>query len=128
MDTWRDLAIDAVAYNIERRLPEGDPLRKLVGRFRALLLENPEASADSVAESQESVFPLGDMVIQAGRDLKTCARCKEAKPIDNFGFMKAGKDGRNYYCRECVAAQSKAKYKQRQNGAESAPALEDVTV
>lgn len=49
MDTWRDLAIDSVAYNIERRLPEGDPLRKMIDRFRNLAKsESGNAPIESV--------------------------------------------------------------------------------
>lgn len=34
---------------------------------------------------------------------KTCSKCGEAKPLDEFNKDKKGKYGRQVYCRSCVA-------------------------
>lgn len=33
--------------------------------------------------------------------MKTCKRCKEEKPLDQFGKNMHQEDGLNYYCKEC---------------------------
>ena len=34
---------------------------------------------------------------------KRCARCKQIKPVDNFGKCRSRKDGLQPYCKECIA-------------------------
>lgn len=38
--------------------------------------------------------------------MKRCPRCKQEKPIDDFGNNRRTPDGKNYYCRECVRKRS----------------------
>lgn len=33
--------------------------------------------------------------------MKTCSRCKEAKPLEDFANQKSSKDGKQYWCRAC---------------------------
>lgn len=33
--------------------------------------------------------------------MKTCNRCKEEKPLEEFGKRKDSPDGRKYYCKSC---------------------------
>lgn len=42
--------------------------------------------------------------------MKTCARCKEDKPVTEYGKRKAAADGLHPYCRGCVRASNKASY------------------
>lgn len=47
---------------------------------------------------------------------KRCSKCGETKLIDNFGFQKRRKDGRNPWCRACKSIAGKeyeARYKER---------------
>lgn len=41
---------------------------------------------------------------------KTCSRCKHLKPIDEFGYCRGKKDGRQSACRPCVAERSRERY------------------
>lgn len=43
-------------------------------------------------------------------EMKQCARCGEQKPLEAFAKNRSMKDGLHYYCRECIAAYSKARY------------------
>lgn len=36
--------------------------------------------------------------------MKTCAKCKESKPLESFYRQAKSADGRGSYCRECAAA------------------------
>lgn len=38
---------------------------------------------------------------------KRCSRCGESKPLEAFNKSSKHKDGRQGYCRDCVAAYSK---------------------
>lgn len=40
---------------------------------------------------------------------KTCYKCKEEKPLDNFYRMPTKKDGRHSYCKKCHNAKAKIK-------------------
>lgn len=35
-------------------------------------------------------------------DVKKCSRCKIVKPLEEFHRDKNLRDGRNYYCKECI--------------------------
>lgn len=39
--------------------------------------------------------------------MKTCAKCKVEKPIDNFGFKSRSKDGYNGVCKSCKRIQDR---------------------
>lgn len=41
---------------------------------------------------------------------KVCTRCKEEKPLDNFGKQSKNKDGLMYICKSCVSEYHKARY------------------
>lgn len=43
-------------------------------------------------------------------DMKTCNKCKETKPLDDFSNKKSTKDGKNTWCRACMSASSKSWY------------------
>lgn len=52
---------------------------------------------------------------------KTCSRCKETKPVDQFGKNKSTPDGLSYYCKAC----QKARYREKaakKTGAPKTPA------
>lgn len=38
---------------------------------------------------------------------KTCIRCSVEQPIENFYKNKATKDGKHYYCKDCVQIDNK---------------------
>lgn len=42
--------------------------------------------------------------------MKRCSRCKHLKPIDEFGYSRGKKDGRQSACRPCVAERSRERY------------------
>ncbi len=41
---------------------------------------------------------------------KFCSMCNKELPIESFGIRRASKDGKNSYCRKCLAALKKSKY------------------
>ena len=41
---------------------------------------------------------------------KTCTRCRNEKPITEFGFRKDRPDGRNDMCRPCARAARQKNY------------------
>jgi len=41
--------------------------------------------------------------------MKTCRRCRTAKPIEDFCIKRDAKDGRSNFCRQCAAAESHAR-------------------
>ena len=41
---------------------------------------------------------------------KTCCKCKERKPLSEFGRYSRSKDGYSYRCRECSRAYSRNQY------------------
>ena len=45
--------------------------------------------------------------------MKHCIRCGEAKPLAEFFRKKAARDGRHSYCRPCVAAHGRQRYRER---------------
>jgi hypothetical protein len=40
--------------------------------------------------------------------MKTCAKCTQTKPLDDFYNFKKNSDGKQQYCKECQKAISKA--------------------
>lgn len=44
-------------------------------------------------------------------DMKTCGRCKQTKPLDEFGANKRNPDGLNRYCKECAREQLRESYR-----------------
>lgn len=42
---------------------------------------------------------------------KTCARCREMKPVEAFAVDRSRRDGRTYWCRDCRNARSRAKHR-----------------
>ena len=34
--------------------------------------------------------------------MKTCSKCQEAKPLDQFHQAKRNADGKSYYCKACT--------------------------
>lgn len=46
-------------------------------------------------------------------ELKCCRRCRQSKPISAFSRDRSRKDGRRGQCKECDAAASKARSRQR---------------
>lgn len=42
--------------------------------------------------------------------MKRCARCRQLKPVDEFGYKTTGLPTRVSYCRPCVRARSKEHY------------------
>lgn len=40
-------------------------------------------------------------------DTKTCMKCKAVKPLDEFLQNSRCKDGRNYYCKECLRSKGR---------------------
>ena len=59
--------------------------------------------------------------------MKTCSRCKEEKPLDQFNRDRMVTDGRQRYCKACMKAYNRtpkrkvvrARYKASDNGMES---------
>ncbi len=41
--------------------------------------------------------------------MKTCARCKLQKPLEDFHKAKRPKDGRRCYCKECTLVENRAR-------------------
>lgn len=41
-------------------------------------------------------------------DEKTCTKCGETKPLDEFSRDKSRRDGRSFYCKSCVSAYRRA--------------------
>ncbi|QNL30547.1 HNH endonuclease [Gordonia phage SpeedDemon] len=39
--------------------------------------------------------------------MKTCSRCGEAKPADDFHRDRRAKDGRSYHCKECAKSRAR---------------------
>ena len=48
--------------------------------------------------------------------MKICTRCKVEKPLDCFGYRKAGKDSRHSGCKDCLNAISRKKWAENKNG------------
>lgn len=42
--------------------------------------------------------------------MKTCSKCKEIKPLDDFGNLKSTKDGKARRCKECNNAYARRGY------------------
>ena len=42
--------------------------------------------------------------------MKTCTKCRESKPIEQFGKDSKAKDGKFYWCKECARAHDRAYY------------------
>lgn len=38
--------------------------------------------------------------------MKICSKCKETKPFEDFGKLKASKDGLHYKCKKCIATEN----------------------
>lgn len=34
--------------------------------------------------------------------MKTCTKCKESKPLDQFNTVKRNADGKHYWCKACL--------------------------
>lgn len=61
-DYWRDLALEAILANIERRLPEGDSARALVTKARKGLRGNFGADATANAPADTSRPSLTEVI------------------------------------------------------------------
>jgi len=40
---------------------------------------------------------------------KTCSKCKQEKPLDEFHKYKKAKDGLSYWCKQCMKENKKPK-------------------
>ena len=47
--------------------------------------------------------------------MRTCIRCKEDKPFDEFYINRRRKDGRNSYCKECEKLYRREYYKENKH-------------
>lgn len=45
---------------------------------------------------------------------KTCTKCGQAKPLDEFNWQRSNKDGRQGRCKACVDAQNRKWYRENQ--------------
>lgn len=45
--------------------------------------------------------------IEHQKTTKVCARCKQEKPLSEFGVKKRTKDGLNPYCKDCIREYTK---------------------
>lgn len=45
--------------------------------------------------------------------MKTCSKCGESKPVDDFGLDRSAKDGRRYHCRQCARQYARDYYRRR---------------
>ena len=46
-------------------------------------------------------------------DQYICAKCKQEKPINDFGLDRRISRGRKYSCKECVNSERRGKYKEQ---------------
>jgi hypothetical protein len=49
------------------------------------------------------------------KDMKTCSRCKQLYPLDNFNKKKGTRDGLQSWCRDCNKARSRRYYAEHRN-------------
>jgi hypothetical protein len=45
---------------------------------------------------------IGGSIPSASAKMKTCSRCRSQKPLEDFGFRKAGATARRSICKKCV--------------------------
>lgn len=49
-------------------------------------------------------------------DYKSCGRCGQSKPVDNFAFNRARKDGRANWCKSCANGYNRQIYHDPNHG------------
>lgn len=83
-------------YSVQRRARDGRQ-----GRCKTCNAVDWRARADAQGVTPRFVPPVG---------MKRCSRCRQVKSVDEFGYARGKKDGRQSACRPCVAERSRERY------------------
>jgi hypothetical protein len=54
-----------------------------------------------------------EVTVTEEKTTKQCSKCKEFKPMDDFGVNKQTKDGRSWYCKKCNAKRTRENWKKK---------------
>lgn len=66
------------------------------------------AQGTAIAAARGVAAPESEEKVAVGE--KTCTRCNESKPVDQFGSKPQMKDGLSYWCRPCTAENVRESY------------------
>lgn len=113
----RGIAIEVDPSSLTRE--DGDRLVRALLYIDGDQQLNPDLELVRQLEATRKEKPMEET-----RTDKTCSRCKETKPVDDFGSNKSTPDGLSYYCKACnrvLYQERKAKKKAKRSDKDEKP-------